>query len=157
MPNQALTGKIFNTGDSSVKNDKNKETYDALAMQKTRLNQAKKLCEETNNCFEYQKLKQEANSKNLEGTIDVAQETNYNAKDIKRKGGAENQFLTKHTKDRDNANPTAIGGVPNVTKGKVSDKIMTNKEVYNEGLNKELSGMRYLIEYMDNNNKKQKL
>jgi len=33
---------------------------------------------------------------------------------------------------------------------------MSNKEVYNEGLTKEISEIRYLIEYM-NNNKKQNL
>jgi hypothetical protein len=43
-----------------------------------------------------------------------------------------------------------------VTKGKISDKIMSNKEVYNEAINKEISEVRYLIEYM-NNNKKQNL
>ncbi len=70
--------------------------------------------------------------------------------------GRENQFIEKHEKDKDNANPTAVGGTPKVTKGSVRDKIMTNKEVYNEGLSKEISEIRYLIEYM-NNNKKQNL
>jgi hypothetical protein len=70
-------------------------------------------------------------------------------------GGAENQFIKSHTKDRDNANPTAVGGIPDITKGNIKNRIMTNKEVYNEGMSKEISNIRYLIEYMDNNNNKQ--
>ena len=70
--------------------------------------------------------------------------------------GRENQFIKKHDKDRDNANPTAVGGIPKMTKGSIKDKIMTNKEVYNEEITKEISKIKYLMEYM-NNNKKTKI
>ena len=69
--------------------------------------------------------------------------------------GRENEFLKKHEKDNDNANPTGVGGVPNLTKGNVYRKIMQNKEVYNESIDKEIEQIRYLIEYI--NNKKQKI
>jgi hypothetical protein len=67
--------------------------------------------------------------------------------------GRENQFIKSHEKDRDNANPTGVGGVPKVTKGSINRKIMSNKEVYNEELQKEISDIRYLIEYMTHNKK----
>jgi hypothetical protein len=70
--------------------------------------------------------------------------------------GRENQFIKKHTKDKDNANPTAVGGLPKINKGNISRKIMSNKEVYNESINTEINKIKYLMEYM-NNNKKQKL
>lgn len=149
MPNIALKDKFY--GD----NDDEKEKYTSLAMQESRLNKAKKDCIENQQCGEYQRLGGEAELKRLEGVIHLAQETNHNGKEIKMKGGAENQFIQKHEKDRDNANPTAIGGLPQMNKGSISDKIMTNKEVYNEELLKEISEMKYLITYMDNNNKKQ--
>jgi hypothetical protein len=65
--------------------------------------------------------------------------------------GRENEFLEKHEKDRDNTNVTAVGGVPKIGKGKVLRKIMSNKEVYNESLKKEVDQIVYLIEYMNNN------
>ncbi len=70
--------------------------------------------------------------------------------------GRENQFIKSHEKDRDNANPTEVGGVIKVNKGSMNRKIMSNKEVYNEGLSDEISKIKYLIEYM-NNTKKTKI
>jgi hypothetical protein len=67
--------------------------------------------------------------------------------------GRENEFIENHEKDKDNANPTAVGGVPKITKGSVFRKIMTNKEVYNESVNKEINEILYLMEYMNNNKK----
>lgn len=150
MPNIALKDNFY--GD----NDGEKEKYTSLAMQESRLNKAKKECIDNHQCSEYQRLGGEAELKRLENLIHLAQQTNHNGKEIKMKAGAENQFIQKHEKDRDNANPTAVGGLPKMTKGSISDKIMTNKEVYNEELLKEISEMKYLITYMDNN-KKQKI
>ena len=65
--------------------------------------------------------------------------------------GRENQFLKTHDKDKDNANPTRVGGLPKINKGNIYRKIMTNKEVYNESLKKEINQIKYLIEYMNNN------
>jgi len=63
-----------------------------------------------------------------------------------------NAFKDTHNKDRDNANPTKVR-MPKIHKGKVSRQIMTNKVQY-ESIEDELTEIRYLIEYM-NNNKKQ--
>jgi hypothetical protein len=146
MPNVALKDKLHNTGDD-------KEKYTALAMQESRLNKAKEYCQKTKDCSEFERLGGEAELKKLEGIIHTAQNTNYSVKKTGMDAGRENQFIKKHEKDRDNANPTGVGGIPKVNKGSMKDKIMTNKEVYNEGITKEISEIRYLIEYMNNNNK----
>ena len=150
MPNVALKDKLHNTGDDK------KEKYTALAMQESRLNKAREYGEKTGDWTEFERLGGEVALKKLEALIHTAQNANYSTKKTGMDAGRENQFIKKHEKDRDNANPTAVGGIPKVNKGNVKDKIMTNKEVYNEGITKEISEIRYLIEYM-NNNKKQKL
>lgn len=149
MPNVALKDKIHNT-------DTDKEKYTALAMQESRLKKARELGEKTGDWSEYQKLGGDTELKKLEGIIHTAQNVNHSHKKTGMDAGRENQFIKKHEKNRDNANPTGVGGIPKVNKGSVKDKIMTNKEVYNEEITKEISEIRYLIEYM-NNNKKQKL
>jgi len=71
--------------------------------------------------------------------------------------GRENQFIRTHEKDKDNANPTnANSGMVKINKGTMYRKVMSGKEVYNESINKEITYIKYLMEYM-NNNKKQKL
>ena len=151
MPNADLKDKLHNTGDNT------KEKYTALAMQESRLQKAKKHGEDTGDWTEFNRLGGDLELKRLENIIHTAQNTNYNIKKTGMDARRENQFIKKHEKDRGNANPTAVGGIPKVTKGSIKDKIMTNKEVYNEGITKEISDIRYLIEYMNNNNKKQKL
>jgi hypothetical protein len=150
MPNAALKDTLHH-------NDGEKEKYTALAMQETRLKKAREHGEKTKDWTEFRRLGGENELKRLEGVIHTAQDSNYNVKKIGMDAGRENQFIQKHEKDRDNANPTAVGGVPQMTKGSMKNKIMTNKEVYNEGLTKEISKITYLIEYMNNNNSKQKL
>jgi len=151
MPNKDLKDKFHNKGDDE------KEKYTALAMQESRLKKAKTNCEKTKDCNEFNRLGGDIELRRLEGIIHTAQNANYQVKKTGMDAGRENQFIEKHEKDRDNANPTAVGGIPKVNKGSIKDKIMTNKEVYNEGITKEISNIRYLIEYMNNNNKKQKL
>ena len=79
--------------------------------------------------------------------------------------GAENQFqkpkdptevgLAKVTKDADHSGSSVkdkIMGTRQINKTKeTQDKIIQNPS----SLSEEISSMRYLIEYMDNNNKKQ--
>ncbi len=152
MPNAALKDKLHNTGD-----DGNKEKYTALAMQESRLQKAKKHGEDTGDWSEFNRLGGELELKRLENIIHTAQNVNYSVKKTGMDAGRENQFIEKHKKDRDNANSTAVGGIPKMNKGSIKDKIMTNKEVYNESITKQISEIKYLIEYMDNNNKKQKI
>ena len=150
MPNSELKDNLYNKDNDTT------EKYTALAMQETRLNKAKKQGEETGDWSEFKRLGGDNELKRIENIIHTAQKTNHGLKKTGMDAGRENQFIKKHEKDRDNSNPTGVGGIPKVTKGSVKDKIMSNKEVYNEEITKEISEIRYLIEYM-NNNKKQKL
>lgn len=145
MPNSQLKDKNFNTSDDT------KEKYTTLAMQESRLKKAREKGEKTGDWSEFKRLGGENELKRLENIIHTAQKTNHSLKKTGMDAGRENQFIQKHEKDRDNANPTAVGGIPKVNKGNIKDKIMSNKEVYNEALTKELSEIRYLIEYMNNN------
>jgi hypothetical protein len=150
MPNSDLQNNTYDSKNGDA------EKYTALAMQESRLNKAKEACQKTGDCAEFQRLGGDAELQRLEAIIHTAQNANHSIKKTGMDAGRENEFIKTHEKDRDNANPTAVGGIPKVTKGSIKDKIMTNTEVYNEGLNKEISDIRYLIEYM-NNNKKQNL
>ena len=150
MPNSALKDKLHNSGDE-------KEKYTALAMQESRLNKAREYGEKTGDWTEFKRLGGEAELKRLETIIHTAQNVNYTTKKVGMDAGRENQFIEKHEKDRDNANPTVSGGIPKMGNGSIKDKIMTNKEVYNEEITKEISEIRYLIEYMCNNNNKKQI
>lgn len=87
----------------------------------------------------------------VEKTLGDSSDAIYNEKKSRMKAGEENQFKKTHTKDRDNADPTAIR-LPNIAKSSNHEYIMANKTVY-ESINDELNSIRYLIEYMNNYNK----
>jgi len=83
--------------------------------------------------------------------------------------GRENQFQDKKkgsevsipmvTKGSDHSGPSSTNDIMNndeAIKHKTNKKIMTNDEALSEEIIKEISNIRYLIEYI-NNNKKQKL
>lgn len=130
-----------------------KMKFSALKMRQTRMNQAKS----AENFEEFNRLGGEKTLNYINNLIKTSENSNHSVKKTGMDAGRENQFIKTHEKDRDNANPTASsGGLPKINKGSISRKIMTNKEVYNESFEKELSSIKYLIEYM-NNNKKQKL
>lgn len=148
--NSQISKDIHVTKDGDAKN------HQAFAMEMSRLKKAKEACVTTKNCSEFESLGGDSKLKEVESLVKTAKDANYNEKKVGMDAGRENQFIKKHDKDRDNANPTGIGGVPKMNKGSVNRKIMSNKEVYNESIEDEISEIRYLIEYMDNN-KKQKL
>lgn len=149
MPNDNLKNRTYDVNDST-------ESYDSLAMKESRLNKAKDDCENNRGCQEFERLGGANELKKISGIIHKEQDADYRKKKVGMDAGRENQFIKKHEKDRDNANPTGVGGVPKMNKGSVNRKIMTNKEVYNEGLTSEISEIKYLIEYM-NNDKKTKI
>jgi len=131
-----------------------KMKFSALKMRQTRMNQAK----DSKNFEEFNKLGGANTLSYLDRLITKSEDVNHGLKKTGMDAGRENQFIKTHEKDKDNANPTATGGgLPKINKGNISRKIMTNKEVYNESLEKEINSMKYLIEYMSTNNKKQKL
>lgn len=142
--------------DMHVTNDGEAKNHQAFAMEMSRLKKAKETCETTKICEEFSRLGGEQRLQEIEKLVKSAKDANYNTKKVGMDAGRENQFISTHEKDKDNANPTGVGGVPKINKGSMNRKIMSNKEVYNEGIDKEISEIRYLIEYMTNN-KKQKL
>ncbi len=127
-------------------------SYSNLKMTKTRLNKAK----ESQNMAEFNQKGGDTTLKWVEQTLKTDRDAIYSKKKTGMDTGRENEFLRTHEKDKDNANPTAVGGLPKINKGNISRKIMTNKEVYNESLTNEIRDIIYLMEYM-NNNKKQTL
>lgn len=149
MANSNLENNFYNYNGSKVK-------YSTLAMKESRLKKAKENCEKLAKCNEFNSLGGDVELKKIENIIHTAQNSDYSVKKTGMDAGRENEFIKTHEKDKDNANPTAVGGIPKMNKGKISDKIMTNTEVYNEAINKEILEVRYLIEYMINN-KKQKI
>lgn len=142
--------------DIHITNDGDTKNHQAFAMEISRLKKAKETCESTKNCGEFSRLGGEQRLQEIEKLVTSAKDANYNIKKVGMDTGRDNQFISTHEKDKDNANPTGVGGVPKINKGSMNRKIMSNKEVYNEGIDKEISEIRYLIEYMTNN-KKQKL
>jgi hypothetical protein len=74
-------------------------------------------------------------------------------KRVRMDAGENNQYKDTHTKDRDNADPTRVR-IPKIHKGLTSRNIMTNKVAY-ESVSGEIDIIRYLIEYMNNNDNKE--
>lgn len=152
MANSELVNKVYNVPENLQKIFGPTISYHNLKMTKTRLNKAK----ENNNLAEFNKKGGEEGLKWVENELKTDRDAIYNKKKTGMNAGRENEFIKKHEKDKDNANPTAIGGLPKINKGNISRKIMQNKEVYNESINNEIKQIKYLMEYM-NNNKKQNL
>jgi hypothetical protein len=150
MPNSKLEDKVYNVPETHQKFLGSSISYPNLKMTKTRLNQAKK----DGNMDEFKRKGGDEVLSWIEETLKTDRKAIYSVKKTGMDVGRENQFIKTHEKDKANANPTAIGGLPKINKGNISRKIMSNKEVYNEAINNEIEQIRYLIEYM-NNNKKQ--
>lgn len=96
--------------------------------------------------------------KKLEDKYEAEKDRDDSVKRSKMNSGMENSFKKEHTKNRDNSNNvTKPGGLAKVTSSgkhsKVSDQINDNRVQYYESIDSEIDAMRYLIEYMDNNNK----
>ncbi len=149
MANSELINKIYQVPEEFQKFFGVSISYPNLKMTKTRLNKAK----DSENTQEFNKKGGEEGLKWIEQVLKTDRDAIYGKKKIGMDTGRENQFIKNHEKDKDNANPTVVGGLPKINKGNISRKIMTNKEVYNESIKKEIKDIMYLIEYMNNNKK----
>lgn len=87
----------------------------------------------------------------LNNTLDDMRDAVYYPKKSRMDAGEENQFKKTHHKDKDNTNLGDVN-IPNIAKSSNHKYIMADKSVY-ENINEELNIIRYLIEYMNNNNK----
>lgn len=149
MPNSELKNKIYNVDEEQQKFLGTTISYPNLKMSKSRLEQAK----EAKDFNEFNRRGGDETLKWINNTLKTDRDSLYNNKKVGMDAGRENQFIKTHDKDKDNANPTAVGGLPKINKGNVSRKIMNNTEVYNESFDSEIKGIKYLIEYMNKNNK----
>ena len=147
MANSGLSGKVYEIDDKFVKFLGKSLSYEALKM---RLSRMKDFMANDKNRF---------NGLGGEKTLQyIEMLLNNDRGEIKREKQAcsannDNCFLKTHEKDKDNANPTAYGGMPRLHRGSIRNNIYKNKSVYNENINidkiyEEISMSRYLIEYM---------
>lgn len=145
MPNSDLVTKSYVVSPQFKNFLGDKMTYVNMKTTKSRLSKLKKT-----NQDEFNKKGGDNVLRWIEDTLKTDRNVIKGVKKTGMDAGRENEFIKTHEKDRDNANPTGIGGLPKVTKGKISRKLMSNKEVYNESFDKEIQKIQYLIEYMNN-------
>jgi len=91
----------------------------------------------------------------VDDTLSQDRESIKKIKKSRMDAGEENQFLKTHSKDKDNSNPTnPNGGLVDITKGSTLRNVMTGDSIYkssdnkNEAYEKEISSIKYLIEYI---------
>ena len=100
---------------------------------------------------EFKLIGGEVTRKWVNDSLDQNRESINKSKKTKMDGGLENQFLKAHEKDNDNADPTNPKGglikinTLNAMTGEYDYESSDNK---NEGYNKEINSIKYLIEYM---------
>lgn len=143
--NKNIKDKQLTTGKEEAK------SHQAYAMELSRLKSAKQSCIDNNNCSEYNRLGGDARLKEIEPVVEVPKK----ADELKRKIQKDTNPNNTYQKEKD---PTEVS-VAKLDKksdhsGGSKQKIISNSQALSEGLIKEISDIRYLIEYMNNNNKK---
>jgi hypothetical protein len=121
------------------------KAHQAYAMEFSRLKEAKKVCEQSGNCFEYNKLGGQNRYVEVEGLVQSERRKDKMSKKITDPTNPNNTY-------QDEKNGTEVS-VPKVTKsadhsGGETKKILSNSQALSE----EISNIKYLIEYMNNNN-----
>jgi len=130
------------------------KSHQAYAMELSRLSKAKNKCDENNDCVEFN---EKGGQKRLTELENVVKRERANDK-LRHKTEAVTATDSPFRNEKD---PTSVSGIPRLDKksnheGSNKNKIMSNEQSISENINKEISDIRYLIEYM-NNDKKQKL
>jgi len=121
------------------------KAHQAYAMEFSRLKEAKKVCEQSGNCFEYNKLGGKNRYIEVEGLVQSERRKDKMSKKITDPTNPNNTY-------QDEKKGTEVS-VPKVTKsadhsGSETKKILSNSQALSE----EISNIKYLIEYMNNNN-----
>ena len=150
MPNIDLKNKKFKIDDENVKsyfNNNNSASYEYMNKVKSELDNKKEKSKQDIKTLKWIK-------KNLNKEIDAVDRPKRIVMQTDGQGGKKggNAYKDTHSKDKDNADPTRVR-IPKVHKGSMQRQIMTNKVQY-ESIDSEIDSIRYLIEYMNNNNKK---
>jgi hypothetical protein len=121
------------------------KAHQAYAMEYSRLKEAKKVCEQSGNCFEYNKLGGQNRYVEVEELVQSERRKDKMSKKITDPTNPNNAY-------QDEKNGTEVS-VPKVTKksdhsGGEVKKILSNSQALSE----EILNIKYLIEYMNNNN-----
>lgn len=143
--NKNIKDKQLTTGNEEAK------SHQAYAMELSRLKSAKQSCINDRNCSEYNRLGGDTRLKEIEPVVEVPKK----ADELKRKIQKDTNPNNMYQGEKD---PTGVS-VAKVDRksdhsGGVKHKIISNSQALSEGLSKEISDIRYLIEYMNNNNNK---
>lgn len=146
--NKNIKDKIVTTGKEDGKK------HQAYAMELSRLKKAKEICLNTKNCVEFNRLGGDARLNEIEPVVEVPKKADEFRRKVQKDTNPNNTY-------QDEKDPTQVN-VPKVTRsadhsGGEKHKILTNHKALSEDIEKEISNIRYLIEYMNNNNKKQNL
>lgn len=157
--NSQINNKNITTNNGETKN------HQAFAMELSRLKKANSICDDNGNCEEFNRLGGDNRLSHLHDLVSKEREINYNKKKKGMDGGMENQFqkpkngtevsvamVTKGYDHSSSSPKTELMGKDQLVKPD-KNKIISNKEALSEGLLTEISQIKYLIEYMNNNNK----
>jgi len=145
--NSNIKDKVLTTGKEEGKK------HQAYAMELSRLKAAKEVCLNTKNCVEYNRLGGDTRFNEIETVVEVPKKADEFRRKTQKDTNPNNTY-------QDEKSPTDVS-VPSVSRksnhdGGEKHKILNNSQALSEGITKEISEIRYLIEYM-NNNKKQNL
>jgi hypothetical protein len=145
--NSNIKDKVLTTGTEEGKK------HQAYAMELSRLKAAKEVCLNTKNCVEYNRLGGNARFNEIETVVEVPKKADEFRRKTQKDTNPNNTY-------QDEKSATDVS-VPSVSRksnhdGGEKHKILNNSQALSEGITKEISEIRYLIEYM-NNNKKQNL
>lgn len=140
--NSNINHKQIKSTSGEVKN------HQAYAMELSRFNDAKDICEKTKNCIEYNQMGGQKKHIELENIVKSERKKDETRRKTQKDTNPSNMY-------QDELNPTKVSS-PKVTKksdksGGEVNKILSNTQALSE----EISHMKYLIEYMNKNNKKQ--
>lgn len=141
--NKNIKDKVLTTNSDEQKN------HQAFAMELSRLKKAKESCLYNKDCNEYNQLGGDARLIEIEPMVEVPKKSDERRRELQKDTNPNNTTQQE-------IKPTEKGiGVAKVTKsadhsGGEVNKILSNKQALSE----EINSIKYLIEYMNNNNKK---
>lgn len=123
--------------------DGDAKKHQAFNMELSRLKAAKENCMATEDCFEFNRLGGEKRLLEIEPVVEVPKKTDEYRRKTQKETNPNNTFQKEKS-------PTA----PNTPKTDSHRSNILRPEQLSEALQKEISDIKYLIVYMDNNNKK---
>lgn len=146
--NKNIKDKVVSTGNEDGKK------HQAYAMELSRLKAAKEVCLNSKNCVEYIGLGGDARFNEISGVVETPRKADEFRRKIQKDTNPNNTY-------QDEKDPTEVS-VASTSRASNHDggekhKILNNSQAMSEGFKKEVSEIKYLIEYMNKNNNKQKI